>query len=177
MAIGVTFLGDMTNCDFGPVQASFPIFTLDSSYPTGGYALTANQIKVQSPIASGSTAAGIAGIVPIAYNTAATGYIIYWNTQTGKLMVYLSAGFTPAGTSANPTISMAGGGGGGAVTVNPEANGGALVHNASGAITGVTGVIAGAFTGTAIAAAKLAQVANATNLSTLVITCIALGAR
>ena len=79
----------------------------------------------------------------------------------GFVQIMVSAGFTPAGTNSAPTISMAGGGGGGAVTVSPEATGGALVHNAAGTITGVTGVQAPTFTGTAVAAAPLAELSGA----------------
>lgn len=62
--------------------------------------------------------------------------------------------FTPAGSSANPTLTLtkAAGTAGTAPLLATDANGAALVNDTIAATrTGLTGIIAGAFTGTAIA--------------------------
>lgn len=91
-----------------------------------------------------------------AWSSLASGYTYQYNMTTGGLFVMTSAGFTPAGTNSAPTITT---GTNATVTAVVATNGGALTQ-ASGA-TGITGVQAPVFTGSAVAAGALAALAAA----------------
>lgn len=149
--------------DLGNIFACIVDVTGDAAYPAGGY----------TGITALSGLGVVLGVDQIGNNTGAAGYTMVLNTQTNKLQIFITPGFTPAGTVSAPTITMAGSGGGGAVTVNPEATGGALVHNAAGTITGITGVQAPTFTGNAVASASLVEVSG--NIATLVFRLLVFG--
>lgn len=85
---------------------------------------------------------------------------------SAKVKAYRVPGFTPAGTNSAPTITITGGQGAGvAIQIDTDANGAVLGKTAATTRTGITGVQAPTFTGTAVAAAALAEVAAAVDLS------------
>lgn len=131
---------------------------LDTSYPTGGYALTPRNL-------------GLGAINDIEVRSK-NGYVFEYNYTAQLLLVYRSL---PAGTVAAPTIDGAAGtirvtGGqvaGAAVQIQPDAAGAAVGKTAvtdRDATTVIGGITASApaFTGTAGA---LVEVANGVNLS------------
>jgi hypothetical protein len=77
----------------------------------------------------------------------------------GALQAFTSAGFTPAGTNSAPTITTSSGG----VSTALGVAAGALSEVAGA--TGITGVQAPVFTGTAVGAAGLANLGNVTYAS------------
>ena len=85
MAITVNLLADEQNVNLGPIPVSVVSITGDASYPTGGYTS-----------ALGLTAAnlycgrGINGMSWIGSNTAALGYVPFYNTQTGNLQILVT---------------------------------------------------------------------------------------
>lgn len=85
-----------------------------------------------------------------------SGYIYQYKASTGNLFVLQSASLTPAGTISAPTITTLTNAG---ITAPVYVNGGALTET-TGA-TGITGVQAPTFTGTATTAAALAKLAAA----------------
>lgn len=176
MAATIGFFGDMVNVSFGAVVASFITVTPDTSYPPGGYALTAAQCKVESPL---NTAAGIAGIVNMGGNTAATGYLLYWNSTTGKVMILTDGAGTPAGTLSGNVV-VKGGAIGEPIGINPDSNAGVLSKAAATDRTIPYATFLGgalAFTGTPGAAGPMQDLAGATNLSTAVFNAIVFGLR
>jgi hypothetical protein len=130
-----------------------------SDYATGGYSIT--------PASIGLGATGtILGVECIAQSGGTSFYLAAWQPSTKKLIFVWSAGFTPAGTVAAPTINIAGGAGGNVNITTPNSNSSALANGtAGGALTGLTGVQAPAFTGTPAAAGGLVEVTNGTDLS------------
>lgn len=131
-------------------------YTGPASYVMGGMPLAPQLVGMKE----------ILGIQQMGGNAASVGYGIYPvtapDTKSWNIQVTVSAGFTPAGTNSAPTITTA--------TGNPATAPigvitGALAQTAGA--TGITGVQAPTFTGTAVAAAAEAQVAAATNLSTV----------
>ena len=165
MAVIIVELADLSNMSWGPVPVVFATVALDASYPTGGYGTSLGMN------AAAFSLRGITGIWPLGANSAAAGYFVQWNTQTAKLMAFAGAGFTPAGTISAPTITTLTNAG---TTAPVYVNGGALTET-TGA-TGITGVQAPTFTGTAVAAGVV-QVSNTTNLSTLTFTVVVFGIR
>lgn len=116
-----------------------------SLYPTGGESLTPTNL-------------GLAEI-NILIASPKSGYTFEYDYINFKLKAYRSAGFTPAGAVAAPTITTI-------TNATPTAVGttaGALSQVAGA--TGITGVQAPAFTGTAVAQAALAEVTDTTDLS------------
>lgn len=165
MAATWTQQGDEGNMSFGPVPCSVGFVTPDTSYPTGGYALTAAQLNCGR---------GIVGMSLLGANTAAAGYVVVWNTQTSKLQIYVAG--TPLGTISAPLLNIAGGAGGNVNITTPNSNGSALANGTAGsALTGLTGIQAPTFTGTA--GTKGSEVGNGTNLSTLTFTFLVVGQR
>ena len=152
--------------------------TFDSSYPTGGEALPPSMFGMNE----------ITGVSIVGYDADAAPYVVRYNYATGKLMVFTSAGFTPAGTitvnahahdlllkdaavmdsagsRVNAGTDLLGANTGGDITVaGAGANGG--VQNTTATAT---------FAGTAVAAAGLSEVANGTNLSALTVRVVAYG--
>jgi len=94
-------------------------------------------------------------IAPVTVN----GYEYRYDETNHSIRIFQSAGFTPAGTVAAPTINIAGGEAGTvAIGIASDANAAALSKTAATSRTGITGVQAPAFTGTAVTAAPLAEV-------------------
>lgn len=172
-----------TDFTFGNLRGALKDVTLDTSYPTGGYALTGTAL-----IGSGIT---LLGLQFMGGNNVSGGYQYAFDNVNKKLMVFRAGGFTPAGTVAAPTftgtapaahshtIPVTTGTAGDAVTNNAgvlESTGGQdLTSNTTVAATPAGTNSAPAFTGTAVAAGALVQVANAVNLSTVKIRVLAIG--
>jgi len=70
-------------------------FTGDAAYPAGGYAVTAAQFGLRI----------LSGIIELANNTAAAGFVLSYNSQTGKVQVLESAGSAAALTEVSGDIS------------------------------------------------------------------------
>lgn len=115
-------------------------------YTTNGIAVTATQL-------------GLGSVDDLVIDPAG-GYVFSYDKSAGKVRAYLSAGFTPAGTNSAPTITTGTNAG---TTAPVYTNGGALTQTTGAA--GITGVQAPTFTGTAVAAAAMAEVANGVDLS------------
>lgn len=87
--------------------------------------------------------------------TSPAGYVFFWNHVTGAIQFFEPAGLTPAGTISAPTITTLTN----ASTSAPVyVTGGALTQIAGA--TGITGVQAPTFTGSAIAAGALVEIGN-----------------
>lgn len=173
----------------GNLRCWIGTLTFDSSYPTGGLAYTvANFGMANTPVFLGFDGG--------------TGYIFQNDRANSKILAYRTAGITPAGTVAAPTLTMnsytpAGTNAAATLTSGTNATTTAPVYTVGGAITqttgaaGITGIQAAAFsgtpavltgsnaapafTGTAVAAASLTEVANAVNLSAVVINVFVVG--
>lgn len=91
------------------------------------------------------------------------GYIYFWNNHTGAIMFFQSGASTPAGTISAPTITTTTNAG---TTTPVYTNGGALTQVAGA--TGITGVQAPTFTGSATAAGVLAEIGNVSVSSVIV---------
>lgn len=156
MALTIGLTGDWMQSS-GSQRATSGTITFDSSYATGGESLTAANI-------------GLGRISFIEFNQGQSGYTFQYDYANSKVLVFRSAGFTPAGTNTAPTITT----GTSATTTAPVyTNGGALTQTTGAA--GITGVQAPTFTGTAVAAAAQVEVANAVDLSALVVKFRAVG--
>lgn len=152
---------------FGNLKGWLGQIQFDSSYPTGGESIPITQQQTFGML-------GILGIFCIGVPDATGGSIVIsWNYATLKLMAFRSGGFTPAGTIAKPTFTVTKG----AILASSELGlsadaTSATVNNNTIAATltllaANSPVGAPAFTGTAVAAAGLVEVANATDLSTV----------
>ena len=164
---------------FGDLKYFLGTVLGDSSYPTGGEALTASDFGFPTSVVF---------VDPIP----STGYVPEYDYTNSKLIVYRSAGLTPAGTnsvptSTKPTFTVAASG---AIGTNMEV--GLSVDTAGATFEGGVGITAeriltttspvgtptiGAptFTGTAVAAAALVEVSNAVDLSLITFRVFALG--
>lgn len=128
-------------------------------YATGGFVISPPRVAMGQ----------IHGVIPIGFDTDAQGYVIQWNFQTGKLMVFQSAGFTPAGTISGNVV-VKGGGIGEAIGINPDSVAGVLSKAAATDRTiPYATFLGGALTiaGTAVAKAALVEVSNGVDLSAL----------
>ena len=164
MALTFTFVDRNT---FGKWHETLYKIALDNSYTTGGYAISAT--KVGLGVILGANCWGV--------DAAASGVIqLSWDYTNGKLMAFRVATFTPAGTIAAPTINISGGVGGTvAIGISSDADAAALSKTAATSRTGITGVQAPAFTGTAQGQVALAQVSNAVDLSAVTARIVFLG--
>lgn len=81
MAATVSRVPDEANVSVGPIPVTSITVTGDTSYPTGGYSITAASLGMKA----------ILGMAPLGNNTAAAGFEANWNTQTGKLQFYSGA--------------------------------------------------------------------------------------
>lgn len=144
--------------------------TFDASYPTGGEALPPSMFGMEE----------ITGVSIIGYDADAAPYVVRYNYATGKLMVFSAGGFTPGGTISAPSFTVTKG----AILASSELGlsadaATATVNNNTIAATlelvDNTPVGVPVFTGDAVAAASLAEVAAATDLSTLTIRVLAYG--
>lgn len=126
--------------------------TLSNSYTTGGESVvvppSAKLVLVEQP----------------------AGYHARFDRSSEKLLMYRVAGFTPAGTVAAPTINITGGAAGTVpIGISSDADGAALSKTAATSRTGITGVQAPGFTGTAVAAGSLVEVAAGVDLSAVTV--------
>jgi hypothetical protein len=69
----------------------------DDSYSTGG--------EVLDPAAVGAGGQTIRGVQIVGYDAEAAPYNIRWNKDSGKLMVFRTPGFTPAGTNGTSAVT------------------------------------------------------------------------
>ena len=148
----------------GTVRETFYDVTLDSSYPTGGEAISAKDVGL-------STIYGleVLGSSLVAGTAPTSRYTFSWDFKNGKLQAFASA--TPAGTIGG-NVTVVGGGIGEAIGINPDSNAGVLSKAAATNRTIPIATFLGAaptFTGTAGTASPSSEVANATNLSTYVL--------
>jgi hypothetical protein len=173
MAIKVTLLKDGNDVFGGRNRIQHASIDLDNSYPTGGYVLPATYF-----FGGQAKAANIWNVIfGDAGTTGGGAYRYYYDIPNGKLMVYRSAGFTPAGTIAPHAhdflLKDAVQADGATTRVNAATNkigmntGADVTVAGAGANGGVQNTTA-VFTGTAVAAGALVQVANATDLSAIV---------
>lgn len=140
----------------------------DDSYPTGGEQISASAFGLSrfTRIVMRPTGADAGG----------AGYVfdatISASGTTANILVFRSAGFTPAGTNSKPTFTVTKG----AILASSELGlsadaATATVNNntiaATVALTTNSPVSIPTFTGTAVAAGVLVQVANAVDLSAL----------
>ena len=164
---------------FGDLKYFLGTVLMDDSYVTNGEPLTAADFRFPTTNVF---------VTPVP----SAGYIPVYDYTNSKLIVYRSAGLTPAGTnsvptSTKPTFTVAASG---AIGTNMEV--GLSVDTAGATFEGGVGITAeriltttspvgtptiGAptFTGTAVAAAALVEVANAVNLSAVTFRVFALG--
>lgn len=163
--------------------------TFDNSYASGGEPVSADEIGLQS----------ISAMMLGTVDQDSAGYVVQYDKQVGKLRVFRSAGFTPAGTVAAPTFS------GSSVQPSFTVKNGTILANgtmgldadaASAHVVGGTGITADrtltttspvgaitpagtnsapAFSGAAVAAAALVEVTAAVDLSALTVTALVLG--
>ena len=165
MAATITLVSDAGNLDWGPIPCSLIVVTPDTSYPSGGYALTA---------ANCYCGRGITGMSQIGCNTAAVGYIPIWNTQTGKFMILVPGGSTPAGTlSGNVVVTT--GTIAQAIGITPDSNAGVLTTAGSTRTIPYATFLGGALTFTGSAGTSGTQASG--NLSTLAFTMVCFGQR
>lgn len=175
----------------GTFRESIWDVTLDSSYPTAGEVINPGDVGLASIYGI-----SILGVSSVAGTAKTSEYTFVWDFKNGKLQAYGSAGFTPAGTATFTGDALAAHGhvlhfqtSAAANAVTAAANAlrtpaaafdVASVANSSGE-GGIVQITAGtpsgtvAFSGTAVAAAALAEAANATNLSTYVVRILAVG--
>ena len=149
---------------FGSQRVVSYDITLDTSYPTGGYSFTAATLAWTE----------LKGAVVLGGNSASGAYKLHYDTVNKKLMVFRQAGHTPAGTNSQPSFTVASAG---AIGTNMEV--GLSADSAAATFEGGVGITASrtltttspvgtpTFTGTAVAASALVEVANAVNLSSL----------
>lgn len=142
---------------------------LDSSYPTGGYALAKSDFSLSDNSVTFIIPQAVAGYIPI-YDGA-------------KLLMYRSAGFTPAGTNSQNTYTvkagtiMAGGGVGLVSDAATSAFVGGTAVTTDRALTTTSPVGTATFTGTAVAAGVLVEVSNGVSLSTVTVRCLCILAK
>jgi hypothetical protein len=146
----------------GPLKV-FACEIAGDTYVTGGWAIPAQAVAMGT----------IHGAHLLGVDTDAVGYVPQYNFETGKLMVFQTAGFTPAGTNSKPTFTVKNGTAVANGTINLDADAAsANVVGGSGitadrTLTTTSPVGTPTFTGTAVAKAALAEVTNSTNLSAL----------
>lgn len=164
---------------FGDLKYFLGTVLLDDSYVTNGEPLTAADFGFPTTNVF---------VTPVA----SAGYVPVYDYTNSKLIVYRSAGFTPAGsnaapTSTKPTFTVEASG---AIGTNMElglsADAASATYEGGVGITaqrvltttspvGTPTIGAPAFTGTAVAAAALIEVANAVDLSLITFRVFALG--
>lgn len=136
--------------------------TFSGTYTTGGESILPAKL-------------GLGTITMVDFIQAEDGYVFKWDKANNKVLIYTSAGFTPAGTIAKPTFTVTKG----AILASSELGlsadaTSATVNNNTIASTltllaANSPVNAPAFTGTAVAAGALAQLANAASLTGIVV--------
>lgn len=173
----------------GSEMATEGTLTFSGTYTTGGEAITA-------------AALGLSYVNFLTINQGEDGYVFKWDPTNKKILIYTSAGFTPAGTATftgtplgthdhTAVVIDATETAGDITAFVPLLDGtgaavaGTTIGNAGGAGADISvptsadsaGTPAGtvAFTGTAVAAAALAQLANGASLTGIVTTFRAVG--
>lgn len=102
MALTITFPGD-DQSQFGNIPVRFANIALDNSYPTGGYAVNGGMFA-GAPTGGFQTANnGLRGIDFLGQNSASGGYVIQYNSQTGKIQAFVM----PAVAAAGPLVEAA----------------------------------------------------------------------
>jgi len=141
--------------------------TFSGTYSTGGEAITA-------------AALGLSTVNFLDLIQGEDGLVAKWDKANSKILLYRSAGLTPAGTLSKPTFTVTKG----AILASSELGlsadaATATVNNntiaATLALTTNSPVGTPTFTGTAVSAAALAEVANGASLTGVVITFRAVG--
>lgn len=94
MAITKTLVPDSADV-WGKTRVETYDVTLDTSYPTGGYSIPASALGWSE----------IRGALVLGGSGTSKGYTAVWDTANKKLMLFRSAGVTPAGTVAAPTFT------------------------------------------------------------------------
>lgn len=94
MAITKTLVPDSRDVWGRHLVESYDI-ALDTSYPTGGYSIPASSLGWSE----------IRGVLNLGESGSTKGYHPVWDTANKKLMLFRSAGVTPAGTVAAPTFT------------------------------------------------------------------------
>jgi hypothetical protein len=173
MALSVSLTGDWLQ-NIGSVQQTVGSITFDDSYATGGESLTPAMV-------------GLGEIIGLSIIQGEDGYVAKWDKANQKILLYRSAGFTPAGTNGTSAVTgnvtVVGGTLGEATGINPDSNAGVLSKAAATNRTIPIATYLGAaptagaqtFTGTAVAAGALVQVASGVDVSGVVINFIAIG--
>lgn len=165
MAFSVTRLRDGFNVE-GKWTSQIADVAL-GTYATGGVSVSPSAVGLKK----------IYGAQIVGYKDTTSGaYEVKWDYDSTKLMAFRSAGFTPAGTNSKPTFTVEASG---AIGANMEV--GLSADSAAATFEGGTGITAQrtltttspvgtpTFTGTAVAAAALAEVANGVDLSSVVV--------
>ena len=89
------------------------------------------------------------------------GYVYKYDRVNHTIRIWQGAGFTPAGTVNAPLINIAGDTAGTVpIGIASDANGAVLSKTSAGNKTGILGIQAPAFTGTAVAAGALVELCN-----------------
>jgi hypothetical protein len=159
----------------GTIRETFYDVTFDSSYPTGGEAISPKDLGL-----SQIYGLDVLGSSLVAGTAPTSRYRFEWDYKNGKLQAFASA--TPAGTIAvtDGAVTVVGGGIGEAIGINPDSNAGALSKAAATTRTipqatfGIAATTA-TFTGTAGTSSPASEAANGTNLSTYVLRIRAVG--
>lgn len=172
MAATITLSGDWLQ-SVGSEFVTSGTLTL-GTYATGGVQVTPAMVGLGSFIGA-----------PV---FSAPGYAFSWDAANNKVLAYVSAGFTPAGTNGTSAVTgnvtVVGGGIGEAIGINPDTNAGTLSKAAATNRTIPIATFLGAaptaaaqtFTGTAVAAGALVEVANGVSLAAVTVQFRAFGA-
>ncbi len=141
--------------------------TLDSSYPTGGEAITPREVGLS--IIKGAQVMGIK-------DATSGGVVVQWDYDSQKLMAFRSAGFTPAGTNSKPSFTVEASGSIGSnmeVGLSADSNAatfeGGTGITAARTLTTTSPVGTPTFTGTAVAAASLVEVSAGVSLASVTV--------
>lgn len=190
MAATVTLIKD--GYDLWGKHMVQPADVVLGTYATGGVAITPRQFGLKT----------FRGVQIIGGNAASAGYNIVFDTTNSKLVAYRSAGFTPAGTNSVPTFTGAvltahrhvlhfqTSAAANAVTaaanslrtpaaafdvagVADSLGEGGVVDASGGTPSGT--VSAPTFTGTAVAAGAMVEVANSVSLAAITVRVLAIG--
>ena len=151
----------------GSEMATEGLITLSGTYATGGVALT-------------QLALGLSTVNSATFEQGA--YTFKYDISNQKLLLYYSAGFTPAGTISKPSFTVAASG---AIGTNMEV--GLSADSASATFEGGTGITASrtltttspvgtpTLTGTAVDPTALVEVANGASLTGITVNYRAVG--
>lgn len=168
MALTAKTTGGNKEGEISGIRVRIRNIGLDSSYPTGGYPLVGAFFGMGN----------LHGLITLGWNTSGQGYVAQYNATTKKLMIFtVSATGTVSAHSHPLTLKNAAVADGATTRANAGtnlfgANTGSDITVAGGGANGGVQNATPTFTGTATA---LVEVLNATDLSLLVITLMAIG--